>query len=314
MQTCKMSCKAALPYSTLLELPACSFLMTSPRFTFPSLSLGICWKLRDLLTLGLATATSRLAARPLECVVRLLLPVCTSNKATLSLLAVVIIAAGSALSLHAKELCVSFPLLTAGSFWTTICSVVQRNISALSSICSNVRSTGLTSGAALRLNFSNLGTSTCSKKLSLSKFSSLTILLMTCLLSNMLQCSSGKRGMATEISSVVMSLSVIPVILSTSPLNDWRPSRLSVSVLWPCSTGTSRAIPLTTGADSNARGPDLPLSTPRTGTTLFCIKLYSVLASVCTRFSVSPEQLAISSRVSLPIFMRFSTRLSFSRF
>ena len=137
---------------------------------------------------------------------------------------------------------------------------------------------------------------------------------MTCLLSNMPQCSSRKRVTAIETSSAVTSSSVIPAIPLTSPLNGWKPSRLLASVLWPCSTGTSKAIPLATGVDSNARGLDLPLFTPQNGTTLFCLKLYSVLASVCTRLSVSPEQLAISSSVSLPIFMRFSTRLSFSRF
>ena len=41
-------------------------------------------------------------------------PVCTLNTATLSLRAAVIIIAGSALSLHAKALCASFPFLTAG--------------------------------------------------------------------------------------------------------------------------------------------------------------------------------------------------------
>ena len=153
MQTCKMSCKAALPYSTLLVLPVCLFLMTSQRFTFLSLSLGIYWKLRDSLTLGLATATSRLAARLLGCAVRLLLQVCTYKTATLSLLAVVIITAGSALSLHVKALYASFPLITAGSFSTIICSVARRNTSALSSTCSNVKNIDLNLLAALRLNF-----------------------------------------------------------------------------------------------------------------------------------------------------------------
>ena len=135
---------------------------------------------------------------------------------------------------------------------------------------------------------------------------------MTSLLSKMPQCSSGMRVTAIETFYAVTSSSVIPAIPSTSPLNGWRPSRLSASVLWPCSTGTSRAILPATGADSNARGLDLPLSTLRTGTTLFCLKLYNVLASICTRFSVSPEQLAISSSVNLPKCNKLSTRFSFS--
>ncbi len=181
-----------------------------------------------------------------------------------------------------------------------------------SSTCSNVRNTGQTSGATLRLNSSNFGTSTCSKKLSLSRFSSITTLLMIYLLSNTLQCSSRMLVIVTEISSVVTSLSVIPVIPLTSPLNGWRPSKLSASILWPCSTGTSRAILPTIGADSNARRLDLSLFTLRNGMPLFYLKLYSVLASVCTRLSVSPEQLAISSSVNLPKCNKLSTRFSFS--
>ena len=123
---------------------------------------------------------------------------------------------------------------------------------------------------------------------------------------------SSKRVMAIETSSAVMSLSVIPVILSTSSLNDWRPSRLSDYVLWPCSTEISKTIYPATGAASNACVLDLPLFTLLIGMPLFCIELYSTFASICIRFSVSPEQLTISLSVSLPSSKNFNAILSFS--
>ena len=110
---------------------------------------------------------------------------------------------------------------------------------------------------------------------------------------------------------------VIRVILSTSPLKDWKLRRLSVSALWPCfiaerSTEISKVILLQNGAEPNVLGLDLLPSTLLTGTTLFCFELYSVFASLCTRFSVNPEHFAIPSIVNLPSSKKFSAILSFS--
>ena len=58
----------------------------------------------------------------------ILLRACTSNTATLSLLAAVIITAGSALFLNVKALYASFPLLMAGIYSIIISSLVRSNI------------------------------------------------------------------------------------------------------------------------------------------------------------------------------------------
>ena len=183
--------------------------------------------------------------------------------------------------------------------------------------CLNARSTGHNLQAGSRLNSFSLGTLTCSSKSSLNRFSSFMTLLTICLLLNMLLISSGRRTMATGIFFAVTFSLVIPVILSTSPPKDWKLRRLSVSALCPCfiaerSTEISKVILLKNGAEPNVLGLDLLPSTLLTGTTLFCFELYSVLASICTRFSVSPEHFAISSIVNLPSSKNFSAILSFS--
>ena len=96
--------------TSLSVVPVYSSLMTSLRFIFLSLSLGIYWRPRDSLRLGRAMVMSKLAAQLLECVVRFSLRACTSNTATLSLLAAVIINAVFAPFLNVKALCANFPL------------------------------------------------------------------------------------------------------------------------------------------------------------------------------------------------------------
>ena len=71
---------------------------------------------------------------------------------------------------------------------------------------------------ATKLNSSSLGTSNCSGKSNLNRFSSLMTLLTICLLLNMPLNFSSKLGTATGAFFVVMSLSVIPALLSTSLL------------------------------------------------------------------------------------------------
>lgn len=120
---------------------------------------------------------------------------------------------------------------------------------------------------ALRLNFSRLGTLICSNRLSLNKFSSLMTLLTIYPLLNMPLNFSNKLSTATEIFCAVMSSSVIQAILSTSLLNDLRPSKISASALWPCFTETLRVKLLTIGANFNARGLDRAQFMLRTGMT-----------------------------------------------
>ncbi len=126
-----------------------------------------------------------MAARPLECAVRLSRPVCISSTDTLSLRAAVIIIAGSVPSLNVKALCANFLLLTGRYCWTIIFSLVLKIILEPSLTYLNAKNKGQSSEGALRPNFSNLDTSTCYNKLSLNRFSLLMILLTICLLLNM---------------------------------------------------------------------------------------------------------------------------------
>ena len=158
MQTCKMSCKAALPYSTLLAVRAYSHGCHNH-----------CW-------------------------------FCSVPKLEGSL----------------REL----PISDGWILLDDIFSLVPKITLEPSLTCLNAKNKGQSSGAALRLNYSNLGTSTCSSRLSLNKFSSLTILLMTCLLLNTPLTYSRRQATATGTFFAVTSLLVIPVILSTLPLSD----------------------------------------------------------------------------------------------